>query len=162
MHILGSSVGGWLPYLPCSSSLLMILVHNSLAGEWLLCLAAFSAVWWCLSFPFQLVSDYHCFCISSILMVPVLPSQLVGGHCALLCFKPDNNAYSLLFRQWVTSMPYCVSSLLLMPLPWFLVGMLLPGYCLSTLLMKSVFISLVCEWLSNWLCFKTHETCVDL
>ena len=38
----------------------------------------------------------------------------MSGCCALLCFKPANNAWSLLFREWVAAVPCCISCLLTM------------------------------------------------
>ena len=39
----------------------------------------------------------------------------MSGCCALACFKPANNACSWLFSWWVAVVPWCVSSLLTMP-----------------------------------------------
>ena len=58
-----------------------------------MCLAAFQACWWCLSFALQTVS-----CLST-----------------LLFFKPVDDTCLWLFREWVAAVAFCVSSLLMMP-----------------------------------------------
>ena len=118
----------------CVSSLLIMPVLCSPVCEWLLCLTESHACSWCLSYALQLLSDAVPCCVSSLLMLPVLCSpgcewllclavfqacwwclssalQLVSGCCALLRFKPADDAYPLLFRKWVAAVSCCVSSL---------------------------------------------------
>ena len=108
-----STLRWWVAAMPCCvSSLLMMLVLCSPGCEWLLCLALSQAFWSCLSSSLQEVSDY----------------------CALLCFKHDDDTCLLLSRKWVTAVPCCVSSLLMMP----------------------VLCSPVCKWL---LCLVVFQVC---
>ena len=84
----------WVAVVPCCVlSLLMMPIFCSPVGEWLLYLPMFWSFWWCLSSALQLVS----------------------GWCALLCFKPVDDACSLLSSLWVAGVPCCVSSLLMIP-----------------------------------------------
>ena len=104
---------GWVAVVPCCvSSLLMMLLLCSPVGEWLL-LAVFQASWWCLFSTHQQVS----------------------GCCFLLCFKPGDEAFSLLLRMWVAAVPFCVSSE-------------------SSLLMLLALCSPVGEWLLCHTCLK--------
>ena len=85
----------WVAAVPgCVSCLLTMPILGSPVCEWLLCLTVFQACWQCLS----------------------LTLQTVSGWCALLCFRPANNACPLLSRWCVVVMPYSVSSLLTMPI----------------------------------------------
>jgi hypothetical protein len=47
----------------------------------------------------QQVSGYNAYCISNLLMTPVLTLQNVSGHCALLCLKSADNICCLLLRM---------------------------------------------------------------
>ena len=103
----------------CVWSLLTISVLGSPVCEWLLCLAVFAACWQSL----------------------FLALQPVSGCCTLLCFKPTDNPCSWLSRKWVAAVPYCVSSLLTIP----------------------VLGSPACEWCCAYLCFEpTDNPCLWL
>ena len=123
----------------CVSSMLMMPVLWSPGCEWLLCLAVFQACWWCCPLlSRKWVAAVPC-CVSSLLMMPVLclPGcewllclvvfqacwwclssvlQNVSGSSALLCSKPADDACPLLSSLWVATVPFCVFSLLKMPL----------------------------------------------
>ena len=101
----------WVTAVPhCVLSLLIMPVLGSSECEWLLCLTVFQACWQCLFFALQDVSNC----------------------CALLGFKPTDNASPEHFSKWVAAMLCCVSSILTMPI------------CGSS----------VCEWL---LCFAVFQ-----
>lgn len=72
-----------------ASTLLTLPVLGCLECEWLPVLGVFWAHWLCLS----------------------LVLQLVSGFCALLFFKPADNACPWLSRMWVAVSPCFVSSL---------------------------------------------------
>ena len=61
-------------------------------------------------------------------------NKYVSGCCALVCFKPADDAWPWLSSMWVAAVPWCVSSLLTM----------------------SVLGSPVCEWL---LCHDVFQAC---
>lgn len=85
---------GWVAFMPCSvSGLPMMPVLVSLDGEWLPWLAAFQTRWWCLLLAFQEVS----------------------GCYASQCFNPADDTYPCLSSLWVTTVPYCMSSLVIKP-----------------------------------------------
>ena len=75
----------------------------------------FKACWWHLFLIHQgvsccctcLIFQSHWWCLS-------LALQFVSGHCSLLHLGPVDDAFPQIFREWVTAMGYCVSSLLIM------------------------------------------------
>ena len=104
----------WVAAVHCYlSSSLTMHVLGSPACEWLVCLPVFQALWQCL----------------------FLALQLVSGYCALLCFKPGDNACSWLSRKWVAAVPSYVSSLMTV--------LVLVSPVSEWLLCLAVFISLV-------------------
>ena len=105
----------WVAAVPCCclASLLMMPVFGSSGSEWLQYLAMPQAYWWYL----------------------FLALQFVCGSSALLYFKPTNDACPWFFRKWVAAVPYCVSSLLMIPV----IG------------------SPVCEWLQQLVVFQADS-----
>ena len=77
----------------CVSSLLMIPVLGSPGSERLQCPAVSQAYWWYI----------------------FLTLQGVSGYIALLCFMPTDDPCPWVSRLWVTAVPCCVSSLLMIP-----------------------------------------------
>ena len=83
---------------------------------WLLCLSLPHASWQCLSLTLQKVSDcYTLMCFKPADSALSLALQGVSGCYALMYFKPTDKAFLWLFRLWVAVVPWCVSSLLTMP-----------------------------------------------
>ena len=144
MPVLGFSASEWAVISHCIWSLQMAPSLGSLASEWLLCIPHF------------------------ILKMSVL-CLLRWWVANLLCFKPLNGICSLFFRKWVAAVPFCTSSLLMMPVvgslecEWVLhlvasqvcwehlslalsLWVLCLTYCIAKLLTISGFHFLGCEW----------------
>ena len=125
----------WVATLPCNiSCLLMMLVLNSPASEWLLCLAIFHACSPVLGSPvcewLLCLAIFHA--CSPVLGSPVcewllcltifhacswclfLALQPVSGYFALQYFMPAHDACSWLSSQWVATLPCNISCLLMM------------------------------------------------
>ena len=101
------------------------------ASEWLLCLAASQICWSSLFLALQLVNDSH----------------------TLLCFEPTDNAWPLLSRQWVVTLPCFVYWCL--PLAFQRVS----GCCVSLHFMSAdnACLCLSRKWVATRLCFISAD-----
>ena len=81
------------------SDMLMMPILGSLGCEWLLpCYV--SSLLMVLFIAIQDVSGCHLpFCISYLLIMPLLDLQYASGFCFLLHFKPANDAFPWLFSM---------------------------------------------------------------
>ena len=90
-----------------------MLILGSPDCEWPLCLAIFHACSWCLFLALQRVSGH--FALQYFVPAHLfLALQFVSGYFSLQYFMPAHDAYSWLSSQWVATLPYNISCLLMM------------------------------------------------